>query len=83
MDKNTAGLTAQEEFDKNYISSSEICAELNVSRATLVNARRRGILPDPIIVKPIQLYLWKRDEVRPYVDAWHFSLRARRGELAE
>lgn len=40
--------TAQQEFDEIYITSSEIGQELGVCRATLVNARRRGLLPDPI-----------------------------------
>lgn len=83
MDTTTAAKTAQQEFDETYISSSEICAELGISRATLVHGRRRGLLPDPIVVNSIQLYLWKRKEVRPYIDSWHLHLKARRGELVE
>ncbi|QFR59653.1 hypothetical protein P6F33_gp52 [Pseudomonas phage Quinobequin-P09] len=57
--------TAQQEFDEIYITSSEIGQELGVCRATLVNARRRGLLPDPIIVNGAQIFIWKRDVVRP------------------
>ena len=73
--------TAQEEFDSTYISSSEICTELKVSRSTLVNARRSGLLPDPIVVNGEQLNLWKSDAVAPYLEAWEIMLRRRRGEL--
>ena len=73
--------TAQQEFDEVYITSSEIVQELGVCRATLVNARRRGLLPDPIVVNGAQIFVWKRDVVRPYLDAWRLMLQARRGEL--
>lgn len=73
--------TAQQEFDEIYITSSEIGQELGVCRATLVNARRRGLLPDPIIVNSAQIFIWKRDVVRPYLDAWRIMLQARRREL--
>lgn len=73
--------TAQQEFDETYITSSEIGQELGVCRATLVNARRRGLLPDPIVVNGAQIFIWKRDVVRPYLDAWRIMLQARRGEL--
>lgn len=73
--------TAQQEFDEVYITSSEIGQELGVCRATLVNARRRGLLPDPIVVNGAQIFIWKRDVVRPYLDAWKLKLQARRGKL--
>lgn len=73
--------TSQQEFDEIYITSSEIGQELGVCRATLVNARRRGLLPDPIVVNGAQIFIWKRDVVRPYLDAWKLMLQARRGEL--
>lgn len=76
-----AQISAQEKFDNTYISSSEICRELGVTRATIVNARRRGLLPDPVIVNDIQLYLWERETVQPYLDAWSLMLKSRRGEL--
>ncbi|MBN6046745.1 hypothetical protein JYK13_22620 [Citrobacter sp. ku-bf4] len=74
--------TAQQEFDETFITSSEIGKELDVCRATIVNARRRGLLPEPIVVNGAQIYIWKRDIVRPYLDAWKVMLQARRGQLA-
>lgn len=75
-------MTAQEEFDATYITSSEICKELGITRATIVQGRRRGLLPDPIVINGAQIAIWKRMSVRPYLDAWKINLQARRGELA-
>ena len=74
--------TAQEEFDEIYISSSEICAELGVSRATIVRGRERGLLPDPIVLNKGQIQLWKRAEVRPAIDGWKLRLQGMRGATA-
>lgn len=81
MNDNHKVETAQEKFDATYISSSEICTELKVSRSTLVNARRSGLLPDPIVVNGVQFHLWERDTVAPYLEAWGIMLKRRRGEL--
>lgn len=74
--------TEQEEFDATYITSTEICQELNVTRASITQARKRKLLPSPIIVRGSKNQIWKRDVVRPFLDAWKLTLRARRGELA-
>lgn len=79
-DNNTNNL-AQEQFDDRYISSTEICKLLGISRATLVQARRRGILPEPIVVNTSQLHLWERSQVQDNLESWKFMLQARRGEL--
>jgi hypothetical protein len=79
MDEQT--MTAQEEFDAIYIASSEICKELHITRATIVQGRRRGLLPDPIMVNN-SIMIWKRATVRPLLDAWKIALQSRRGELA-
>jgi hypothetical protein len=75
-------LAAQVEFDRKYISSTELCKELGVTRATLVNGRRRGALPEPVrINRPngdAHVMLWLRDEVKPYVDTWKVELIAGR-----
>lgn len=72
-------VTAQEQFDETYITSSEICKELNITRSTIVTGRRRGLLPKPIVVNGAQIQIWHRAEVRPYLDAWKGKLEARRG----
>ena len=78
--------TAQEEFDRTYITSTEICAELGVTRSTVLSGNKRGLLPEPIrINRPAQgahIVLWKRETVRPFLAAWKIALQSRRGELA-
>ncbi len=79
-------MTAQQEFDETYISSTEICQELGISRATVAMGRRRGILPDAVeVLRPdgaAHVTLWKRAVVRPHLDKWKESLAQRRGEPA-
>lgn len=75
-------MSAQKEFDKKYITSSEICNTLDVCRTTLLQARRSGRLPYGISVGGGQLYLWERAVVTPYLNAWKLLLDVRRGKAA-
>lgn len=70
--------TAQEKFDRLYISSVEILNELKISRAAVCQARRRGMLPDAITSHGGSMVLWERDTIRPYLDAWKLILNVRR-----
>lgn len=74
--------TSQELFDEKYITSSEIQETLGVERSSILNARRRGMLPDPITVRGVRAFIWEREKVTPYLEAWKISLASRRGELA-
>lgn len=76
-----SSVTAQQRFDELYITSTEVSQEMGVPRATVLYARRRGLLPDPITINDKQIYLWERATVRPYMEAWKLSLACRRGEL--
>ena len=60
----------QAEFDKTYITSTEICKTLQINRCTLLQARRKGQLPDPIQVNGSQMFIWLRSEAAPIVKAW-------------
>lgn len=73
--------TAQGRFNRTYITSTEISKRMRVSAATVINARRRGTLPDPIVVNCTQIYLWERTEIEPYLQAWNLALQSRKGEL--
>lgn len=79
MGREKIAITAQEVFDKTYIASSEICRRLDITRGTIVRARQRGNLPEPIEVNGGQVFLWERRIVEPYISAWSTMLRARRG----
>lgn len=79
---NTGELTAQEKFDQEYISASEIMQELSISRPALQYARITGKLPCAIEVNDGRLFLWERKKIRPYLDAWKLMLETRRGDNA-
>lgn len=71
-------LTPQARFDAIYISSNEIAADVGVSRTAVLHARKRGLLPDPIVVNGNQIIIWERDVVAPFVAAWKTILGVRR-----
>jgi len=73
MDPSPAS-TAQQRFDAAYICSTEVCRHLKVSRASILQARKRGDLPDPVVVNGAQIYLWERHIIQPYIDAWFLRL---------
>jgi len=74
-----ANITTQQEFDEKYISSAEICDKLNIARSTLVHAKRAGHLPHSISVKSGRIFLWDRELITPYIEAWKLMLETRRG----
>jgi predicted DNA-binding transcriptional regulator AlpA len=74
-------MSAQEEFDRTYITAREICEKLQITRTGIVYGRQRGMLPEPIRVNGGQLLIWKREAVDPFLEAWQLNLRARRREL--
>jgi predicted DNA-binding transcriptional regulator AlpA len=61
---------AQKTFEECYITSTEIAEEVGVSRPSVLNARRRGTLPNAISVGDDRIYIWDRQQVRPYIDNW-------------
>ena len=72
---------AQREFNERYITSSEIMQSMGVTRTTILLARRTGKLPNPIDIQG-KIYIWERDKVKPYLDAWKIVLDVRRGATA-
>lgn len=71
-------INAQKEFDDVYVTSTEIAKELQVSRVAICQAVGRGFLPEPIKVNDGQITLFNRVKVKPYVDAWKFTLSTKR-----
>ena len=69
---------AQQRFNAAYITTTEVQRKLGVSRAAVLYARRRGILPEPIVVNDGQLTIWEREALQPYYDAWRAKLCATR-----
>jgi hypothetical protein len=72
---------AQIEFNKKYVSSSELQRELSVTRSAIMYARRRNQLPEPIVVNEGQLCLWERAVLKPYLDKWKEDRGMNRGPL--
>lgn len=71
-------MTAQERFNAAYITSSEICRRLGVTRGALVQARSKGKLPEAISVEN-HMMIWEREVAEPFVQAWDKSRRERAG----
>lgn len=71
-------MTTQEQFDKTYISSSEIAKIVQVSRVAVSNAVVRGLLPDPISINNGTITIFEREKVMPYVNSWLTILNAKR-----
>lgn len=72
--------SAQERFDRLYITSTEISKRLNINRTSILHARKNGKLPAEISVNGDQLYLWERETAEPYLARWEQALGFRRGE---
>lgn len=73
-------MSDQQHFDSQYITSSEICQTLGVSRAAVVRARQRGDLPPAVQVNGTQIFIWPRTRMRRPLEEWRRKLAERRGE---
>lgn len=74
---------AQKAFDERYITSAEIQRDLAVSRTSILNARRRGLLPEPIVINGNQIFIWERVTVMEGLHAWRHILGVRRSPQAK
>jgi len=70
---------SQKEFDSYYITATEIAREIGLTRVAVHYGRQRGILPNPIGVGDGLVYIWKRSEIKPYIDAWKFRINEKKG----
>ena len=75
-------MTAQQRFEQNYITSSEICNLLGVTRPAIHFRRKAGLLPEAIQVYGQQLLIWEREQIKPFLVEWDLSLKAKRGLTA-
>lgn len=79
-------MSLQEQFDRTYISSSEICQRLGVNRTSIFNGARAGKLPpDPIIIKRPDggalIFLWLREQAEPMMHEWSKAIASRKGVI--
>lgn len=73
---------AQERFERAYITSSEICKRLEVTRPAIHFRRQSGLLPNPISVYGKQILIWERDAIEPWLKRWKASIDAKRSPKA-
>lgn len=71
---------AQSRFQELYITGPEIADEMSVSRITVIQARKRGLLPGAFVVNGAPV--WERAPLKPYLQAWKLVLDVRRGVSA-
>lgn len=71
-------MTAEDEFTRDYVTSSEIGRRLRVTRTAVIQARQKGRLPAGILVEN-HLMIWKRDTVEPYILQWEERRKERAG----
>lgn len=68
-------VSAQQEFDNKYISSTEVCQQLKIHRTSVLLAVRTDRLPPPIVLRrpngDPQLMLWERHILIPILAEWH------------
>ncbi len=65
----------QEEFDSYFITSNEVCEELNITKPAIIMAKRRGDLPPSLkIGESNRSMFWVRHELRPYIELWKANL---------
>lgn len=70
---------AQDTFNKTYITSSEICQRLNVTRPAIHFRRKAGKLPNSISVYGQQLLIWERAQIEPHLLEWQEQINTKRG----
>jgi hypothetical protein len=70
---------AQIHFENTYITSAQIMRDLNVSRSALLYARKRGLLPDPIVINDGRILIWEKEHIQANIDAWKIMLDIRKG----
>lgn len=71
--------TSQIVFDKQYITAAEITRELGISRAGFLYGRRRGMLPEPIVVSEGRLVMWERTPtLLATIAKWKEAITARK-----
>ena len=77
-------MSLQDYFDATYISSTEICQQLGVTRSTVSNGVKARKLPDPIIIRRSNgephILLWLREEAEPMMQEWAKAIASRKGQ---
>lgn len=77
-------MSLQTYFDQTFISSTEICQRLGVSRSTVYNGSRANKLPEPIVIRRADggahIMLWLREQAEPMLSEWAKAIASRKGQ---
>lgn len=73
----------QEDFDKKYITASELCLYIGIDRSVLSTGGKKGgksgpKLPCCIEIVHGNLTIWERDFIMPYAKKWFAELLLKR-----
>ena len=71
---------AQKRFNETYITSREICKDLQVTRMSLSNAHKTGKIPEPIIIDDTIMFIWERETIKPALEKWKAEILLRRNK---
>lgn len=72
----------QRRFDQLYISSTDICQRLGVSRVQLFSRKKRGDLPGAVVVNGAQITLWERAKIEPHLQEWETEIEKRKSRAS-
>lgn len=73
----------EEDFDKTYITASELCLIIGVDRSVLFTGGKKGGIAGPKLpcsfsILHGNLTLWNREFILPYAEEWKTNLQVRR-----
>lgn len=71
----------QEEFDNKFITSTEVCSDLGVTRTYIFTNIRSKRFPEPLVIRRANggthIVLWLREEVQPIIEQCRLDIAAR------
>lgn len=62
-------------FHELYVTATEICESLGVSRAAVHYRHKHGNLPGCISLQKV--HVWEREQITPHIERWKQSLEQR------
>lgn len=78
-------MSLQEQFDRTYISSTEICRRLELNRSSVFHGARTGKLPaEAIVIRRTNgdphITLWLRELAEPMLAEWSKAIAVKKGQ---
>lgn len=67
--------SAKEQFERFYITSQKVADFVGVSRHSVFKAREQGKLPRSFSIG--STFIWEREFIMPYLEAWKHNVEVR------